>query len=264
MSLPPQTRPAQRYLSEQQPTEQQPTRTPRSKPSLAEQAPSPAELPEVARRLAKRYLPTPPTPRRAAEPLDGLISTILSQQNTAPITRRQFGGLKAAYPSWEMALADGPDGIETVLKAAGGGLSRIKANYIWNVLDQLETTRGELSLKDTRQMNDAEVRTLLESLPGVGMKTASCVLLFDLARPAMPVDTHILRITRRLEWLPAQWNAVKVERWYDEVLPATWAERYTFHVSAIRHGRETCKAQRPKCGECVLQELCPSAGVFLK
>ncbi|AWN23956.1 Fe-S cluster assembly protein HesB [Deinococcus irradiatisoli] len=234
------------------------TRTP-----LSEQAPPSPALPEIARRLAERYLPTPPTPRQAAEPLDGLISTILSQQNTAPITRRQFAGLKAAYPGWEAALADGPDGIEAVLKAAGGGLSRIKADYIWNVLHQLEETRGGLSLKDTRRMNDAEVRALLQSLPGVGMKTASCVLLFDLARPAMPVDTHIWRLARRLELVPGSWNAVKVEQWFDEVLPRSWKGRYTFHVAAIRHGRETCKAQRPLCGECVLRELCPSAGIFL-
>ncbi|WP_420596357.1 endonuclease III domain-containing protein [Deinococcus sp.] len=236
---------------------------PKPRPTLTEQSPPPETLPEIARRLAKRYLPTPPAPRKAAEPLDGLIGTILSQQNTAPITRRQFDGLKIAYPRWEAALADGPDGIETVLKAAGGGLSRIKSEYIWKVLRQLEDTRGTLSLKDTREMNDNQVRTLLESLPGVGMKTASCVLLFDLSRPAMPVDTHIGRIARRLELVPAAWNAVKVEKWFDEVLPRTWNERYTFHVSAIRHGRETCKAQRPRCEACVLQDLCPSAGVFL-
>ena len=242
------------------------TPTPRPnkpRPTLAEHAPPPAHLPEIARRLAGRYLPTPPVPRRAAEPTDGLISTILSQQNTAVITRRQFDGLKAAYPRWEAALADGPDGIEAVLRAAGGGLSRLKSQYIFQVLERLEETRGTLSLKDTREMEDAEVRALLESLPGVGMKTASCVLLFDLARPAMPVDTHIWRISRRLELTPSHWNAVKVEKWFDEVLPRTWQARYTFHVAAIRHGRETCKAQRPRCETCVLQDLCPSAGVFL-
>jgi len=233
------------------------------RPKLAEQSPPPDSLDEIARRLAERYLPTPPTPRRAAEPTDGLIGTILSQQNTAAITRRQFDALKAAYPRWEAALADGPDGIEAVLKGAGGGLPRVKSQYIFQVLDRLEETRGTLSLKDTREMDDAQVRTLLESLPGVGMKTASCVLLFDLARPAMPVDTHIWRLSRRLELTPGQWNAVKVEKWFDEVLPRDWQARYTFHVSAIRHGRETCKAQRPRCEACVLQELCPSAGVFL-
>ncbi|GAA4003371.1 endonuclease III [Deinococcus rubellus] len=245
------------------PSHPAPPRPTKPCPTLAEQAPPPDSLPEIARRLAERYLPTPPVPRRAAEPTDGLIGTILSQQNTAAITRRQFDALKAAYPIWEAALADGPDGIEAVLKAAGGGLSRVKSHYIFQVLERLENTRGTLSLKDTREMDDAQVRALLESLPGVGMKTASCVLLFDLARPAMPVDTHIWRISRRLELTPGTWNAVKVEKWFDEVLPRTWQARYTFHVAAIRHGRETCKAQRPRCEACVLSGLCPSAGIFL-
>jgi endonuclease III len=236
---------------------------PASRLPLAEQSPPPKTLPEIARRLARRYLPTPPTPRRAAEPLDGLIQTVLSQQNTGVITRRQFAALKAAYPLWEAALADGPDGIEAVLKAAGGGLSRVKAGYIWHILERIETERGQLSLRELRDLDDTQARALLEDLPGVGMKTASCVLLFDLARPAMPVDTHIWRIARRLELVPGEWNAVKVEKWFDEVLPRTWKGRYTFHIATIRHGRETCKAQRPLCAGCVLNDLCPSAGVFL-
>lgn len=236
---------------------------PAGKPSLAEQQPPPDHLPEIARRLRKRYLPTVPKPRQSREPLDGLIGTILSQQNTGALTRRQFDGLKAAYPHWEAALADGPDGIEATLRAAGGGLARTKADYIYQVLHQLHQGRGELSLRGTRDMSDAQARDFMQSLPGVGQKTASCVLLFDLARPAMPVDTHIDRIAKRLELVPAGWNAVKVEKWFDEVLPRTWKDRYAFHIAAIRHGRETCKAQKPRCEGCVLRDLCPSAGIFL-
>jgi endonuclease-3 len=131
------------------------------------------------------------------------------------------------------------------------------------VLNMLQQERGLLSLQDTTQMGDAQVRALLEALPGVGPKTASCVLLFDLARPAMPVDTHIERISRRLELVPVKWNAVRIERWYEEMLPRTWAERYTFHVSTIRHGQQICRSHRPRCAECLLQDLCPSAGIVL-
>lgn len=233
------------------------------RPSLLDQHPAPPQLPEVTRRLRERYLPDPPTPERSAEPLDGLIGTILSQQNLAVITRRQFDGLKLVYPRWEAALQDGPDGIETALRAAGGGLIRSKARTIWNVLHQLQETRGTLSLRDTRDMDDTQIRTLLEGLPGVGPKTTSCVLLFDLARPAMPVDTHIERISRRLELVPQKWNAVKIERWYEQILPHSWQERYTFHVSMIRHGQQVCRSQRPNCAGCLLQDLCPSAGIFL-
>lgn len=230
--------------------------------SLAEHSP-PATLPEIARRLEEHYLPTLPTPRRAAEPLNGLIQTVLSQQNTGVITARQFAALRAAYPVWEAALLGGPDGIEAVLRGAGGGLARTKAGYIWQILERLDTERGALSLRDLQDLDDAQARALLESLPGVGRKTASCVLLFDLARPAMPVDTHIWRVARRLELVPGVWSAVKVEKWFDAALPRTWAQRYAFHVATFRHGRDTCKAQRPRCGECVLSDLCPSAGVVL-
>ena len=225
--------------------------------------PAPPQLPEVARRLKERYLPHPPTPQLSREPLDGLIQTILSQQNTAPITRRQYHGLKEAFPSWQAALHGGPDGIEAALRAAGGGLARSKAAAIWNSLHQLQETRGQLSLRDLRALPDAEVRTLLESLPGVGPKTASCVLLFELGRPAMPVDTHIERVARRLELVPPKWNAVRIERWFEGVLPPGWSERYTFHVSTIRHGQQICLAQRPLCRECPLSDLCPSAGLVL-
>lgn len=231
--------------------------------TLAEQHPAPPQLPDVARRLKERYLPVAPLPKRSTEPLDGLIETILSQQNLGVMTRRQFAGLKSVYPRWEAAYLDGADGIESALRAVGGGLIRSKANTIWNVLDRLQQERGALSLQDTRAMDNGQIRTLLESLPGVGPKTASCVLLFDLARPAMPVDTHIERIARRLELVPVKWNAVKIERWYEEVLPRSWDERYTFHVSTIRHGQQVCRSQRPLCAECLLQDLCPSAGIFL-
>ncbi|WP_051086929.1 endonuclease III domain-containing protein [Deinococcus apachensis] len=240
------------------------------RPTPAQEAPPPDHLPEILRRLAEAYLPSPPAPRVSPEPLDDLVETILAQQNTSALTRRQFAALKAAYPVWEAALADGPDGVEAVLRAAGGGLARIKADYIWNVLHRLEELQspGEegspLSLRALRSMDDAEARALLESLPGVGMKTASLLLLFDLARPAIPVENNIWRVAGRLDLIPARWNVLKAERWFDEVLPRDWATRYTFHVSAIRHGRQTCLSRRPRCEVCVLRDLCPSAGIFLE
>ncbi|WP_199776893.1 endonuclease III [Deinococcus sp. NW-56] len=233
------------------------------RPTPAQEAPPPAHLPEVLRRLREAYLPTLPAPRISPEPLDDLVETILAQQNTGTVTRRQFAALKAAYPVWEAALADGPDGVEATLRGAGGGLARMKADYIWNVLHRLEETRGHLSLRDLRSLPDAEVRALLESLPGVGMKTASLLMLFDLARPAIPVENHIGRVAARLDLVPARWSLLKIERWFDEVLPHEWSVRYAAHVATIRHGRQTCLARRPRCEACVLRDLCPSAGLFL-
>ncbi|GAA5511659.1 endonuclease III [Deinococcus carri] len=239
------------------------------RPTPAQEVPPPAHLPEIMRRLVEAYLPAPLTPHVSREPLNDLIQTILAQQNTSALTRRQFGALRAAYPVWEAALADGPDGVEAVLRAAGGGLARTKADYIWNVLHRLEELRppeeadAPLSLRVLRTMSDADARALLEALPGVGMKTASLLLLFDLARPAIPIENNIWRVAGRLDLIPARWNLLKAERWFDEVLVRDWATRATFHVSAIRHGRQTCLSRRPRCEVCVLQDLCPSVGLFL-
>jgi endonuclease III len=218
-------------------------------------------LKTVAARLLKRY--GRHAPDRASspltDPLDGLIATILSQQNVGVVTERMFNALKTAFISWQIAWASGPDAITLVLEASGGGLARVKADYIYRSLDKLAILRGELSLEFLRELPDRDVRDFLEALPGVGPKTASCVLMFDLERPAMPVDTHIHRIAKRLEFVPADSSAPQAETWFDTHLPKTWASRYEFHVNAFEHGRATCRSQRPNCRECVLEDLCPSA-----
>ncbi len=220
-------------------------------------------MPEVLTRLRQHYLPTLPAPRRFAEPLNGVIRVILAQQNTRRVASRQWETLNAVYPRWEAALADGPDGIEATLRQAGGGLTRMKADYIYGVLHALAESRGELSLRFLRDLDDTGIRRTLESLPGVGMKTTSLVMLFDLLRPAMPVDSHIERWTKRLELVPARWNANKVEGWFDEAIPRDWETRYALHLSGVDHGQETCKSQKPLCAACVLREWCPSAALFL-
>lgn len=82
--------------------------------------------------------------------------------------------------------------------------------------------------------------------------------MFDLGRPAMPIDTHIHRLARRLDLVPTDANTVETERWFDRNLARGWATRYEFHVNAISHDRETCRSQRPRCRHCPLLKLCPS------
>jgi endonuclease III len=217
-------------------------------------------LTEVAARLLRRYGRHAPAPTSSHDdPIEGLIETILSQQNVGIVTRRMYAALKTAFPNWEIALLAGPDVITHVLEASGGGLSRIKAGYIHRALTTILEVRGNLSLEFLRALPDRDVRDFLESLPGVGPKTASCVLMFDLERPAMPVDTHVHRIAKRLEFVAANSSASQAEAWFDTNLARDWAGRYEFHVNAFEHGRATCRSQRPRCRECVLEDLCPSA-----
>ena len=236
-------------------------------PALSEQNPPPAWFGEYLSRLRETYAPELPPPRQFPDPLGGLIRTVLSQQNTRRVAGRQWEVLTATYPQWEAALLDGPDGIEATLKSAGGGLSRMKADYIYGILAHLEDTRGSLSLRFLREFprtpaGDEEARQALAALPGVGHKTVALVCLFDLRRPAMPVDGHMERAAKRLELLPAGWNSLKVERWYAEVVPTDWETRFALHISGVRHGQGTCRSKHPLCPACPLREFCPSAAIF--
>jgi endonuclease-3 len=108
-----------------------------------------------------------------------------------------------------------------------------------------------------RSASDGDVRDYLLTLPGVGPKTAACVLAFSLERPALPVDTHVFRAARRLGFLPEKVDAAKAHDVMEELVPAKL--RVGMHVGLIRLGREICKAGRPRCEVCPLAELCPTA-----
>jgi endonuclease III len=218
---------------------------------------------EVSKRLVRRYARRAPKRDRVREdPIEELIHTILSQQNVGVVTQRLYDALKRAFPTWKQALEVGSDSIQRVLEAAGGGLAAVKAKSIHRCLRQILETRGELSLEFLRRESLEDARDFLENLPGVGPKTSGCVLMFELRLPAMPVDTHIHRIAKRLEFVGASSSATQTQTWFESNLPNTWKARYEFHVNAFSHGRETCKAIRPRCESCVLLELCPSGVLF--
>ncbi|MBO0931940.1 endonuclease III domain-containing protein [Fibrella aquatilis] len=196
-----------------------------------------------------------------SEPLDGLIETILSQQSPIVPTQRMADALRQAFPNWNQALLAGPDVIQVVLAGARGNLTKAKAGYIHRVLGRLLAERGDLSLNFLRTYSAADARQWLLTLPGVGPKTASCVLLFNLQLPAMPVDTHVLRIALRLRLVAENTKPSDVETWFEQQLPQQWESHYEFHLNAIVHGQTTCKAQHPKCADCVLNDCCPSSNL---
>lgn len=234
---------------------------PAKQASTAALPPAPVHLQTVVERLRDHYSPQPATLRPVTEPLDAVIRIILAQQNTSAVASRQYAALRLSYPAWEMALLDGPDGIEDTLRRAGGGLCRIKADYLYGLLHRLDEQYGSLSLRFLTNLSTPEARRVLQNLPGVGLKTASLLLLFDLGRAAMPVENNIGRVLKRLDWVPAAWNLNKSERWLTAVLPQDWEYLYHFHLAFIRHGRQIC-LPRPLCQQCVVQAYCPSAALF--
>jgi endonuclease-3 len=212
---------------------------------------------EVHKRLRREYGPLDP-PRRL-EPLEELVLTILSQ-NTSDVNRdRAWNALRARFPTWEGLARARPGEVSASIRV--GGLSNIKAPRILAVLREIRSREGTFDLGWMRDATDDEVSEYLTSLPGVGPKTAACVLAFSLGRPALPVDTHVHRVAERLGFLPAGATAAKAHRIVKELVPRRL--RVAMHVGLIRHGRALCRAGRPRCEECPLQDLCPSARIYL-
>ncbi len=139
------------------------------------------------------------------------------------------------------------------------GLGGQKSRAIRAALERLRDERGELALDHLAGMPDEEALAYLVSFDGVGLKTAACVLCFSLRRPVLPVDTHVLRIARRLGWASATGGATHAHRELEtRVRPE---DRYALHLLMIRLGREVCRARAPRCPECPLATVCPRVGV---
>jgi len=191
-------------------------------------------------------------------PVAVLIQTILSQNTSDRNSEPAFQRLLASSPSWD-EIADASVGqICEVIKS--GGLGTVKARYIKQALEEIRRREGGFELDFLNKLPLDEARDWLRQLPGVGMKTASVVLLFSLGIPALPVDTHVFRVSKRLGLIDSTVSVEKAHRLLERVVPPQ--DIYQFHVLIIEHGRKICKAQRPRCSECVLGSLCPSYEKF--
>jgi endonuclease-3 len=206
----------------------------------------------VLDRLGERYdHPSWAGPRLDA--VSELVLTILSQNTADTNSFRAFTALRERYPTWQAVLEAPTDELVEVIRP--GGLAPTKAPRIQHVLAEVAAaTNGTWDLSFLGEWPLEEAREWLVSLTGIGRKTASIVLLFNFGRPAMPVDTHVHRVTTRLGMLPPR---TPLDRAHD-LLEAVLApeEIYPFHVETIRHGRDTCRAPRPICGLCPLTDVC--------
>ena len=193
-----------------------------------------------------------PTWRPHHPPLDELILTILSQHTSDVNSVRAFNSLRAHFPNWE-DVRDAPTG-EVAEAIKSGGLAQVKAPRIQEVLRRISDERGGFDLSFLTTIPLAAARAWLTGLPGVGPKTAACVLLFACGLPAMPVDTHVHRVARRLGLAPDRAGAEHTQVLLEAMVPP--ADYYAFHLNLIRHGREVCKAQRPLCERCPVRQWC--------
>jgi len=193
--------------------------------------------------------------RQGGEPIDVLIATILSQNTSDVNSRRAFDSLISTFDNWEAVASAPAEYIAQTIKS--GGLSRIKAVRIKQILKQVEGEGGNISLDFLTSMSTPEAKDYLMSLPGVGPKTASCVLLFGLGKPSLPVDTHVFRVAKRLGLIDSRVSIEKAHNLLQEQIPPP--KVYQFHLHMIEHGRRVCHARQPGCDECVLKGICPSS-----
>jgi endonuclease-3 len=184
------------------------------------------------------------------DPLGELVLTVLSQSTNDRNRDVAFLRLRERFASWE-AVRDAPNAeVEEAIRP--GGISKVKSRRIQEQLRAI----GDLDLSWMRDAPVAESQAYLCALPGVGRKTAACVLLFSYGLHDIPVDTHVSRVGTRLELLEP---GAPFDRLHDQMLAITpTGAELELHVNLLRHGRRTCHARRPACRECALMRMCPS------
>jgi endonuclease-3 len=211
--------------------------------------PSRARVARIRERLAEVY--GVPVADPHGDAMAELVLTVLSQSTNDRNRDVAYLRLRERFPSWE-AVRDAPlEEVEEAIRP--GGISKVKSARIQAIL---EAIGDPLDLGWMRSAPVEESQRYLCALPGVGRKTAACVLLFSFGLRDVPVDTHVSRVGTRLALLRPK---APFEELHDEMLAITPpGAELEFHVNLLRHGRRTCHAQRPACRECALRRMCPS------
>ncbi len=208
-----------------------------------------------------------PLAKPHGHPIAELILTVLSQSTNDRNRDVAYLALRERFATWEEVRDASVDAVEEAIRP--GGISKVKSARIKSILAAITATAPEharsagITLADPLSLDwlagrpVPEAQGYLTSLPGVGRKTAACVLLFALGMRDVPVDTHVSRVGTRLGLFRPR---APFEEMHDEMLEITPpGEELELHLNLLRHGRRTCYARRPACSDCALQRMCPSA-----
>jgi len=184
--------------------------------------------------------------------VDELVCTILSQ-NTNDINRdKAFVKLKETFSNWEEVRDADPEAVKEAIRIAG--LANQKGPNIQAALQFITQERGEIDLDWLKEKTPEETMNWLTQMKGVGLKTASIVMVFSLDMPAFPVDTHVYRVTGRLALRPEKMTIDNAHRWF---MSSNRPESFgSLHLNIISLGRDFCQARKPKCGACPVEKLC--------
>lgn len=202
-------------------------------------------------RLLVRHFGIPYRAKKLPKPIDALIATILSQNTNDKNSYQAYRNLRKKYKSWDELNNASIKEIESVIKVAG--LGKQKSASIKSFLSTLKKKNGKLNLHHVKKMSDLEILTELTSIKGIGVKTASCVLLFSLDRNICPVDTHVHRTLNRIGIVKTKTPDKTFEQ-IKKQLPDGVAHQ--FHTNLIKLGREICKPSNPLCAVCPLLKVC--------
>lgn len=197
-----------------------------------------------------KHFGIPPRNKKLPDPLDMLIATILSQNTNDNNSYKAYLNLKSRYKSWSELVNEKRVAIENIIRVAG--LAKQKSRTIKILLKELNKS-SSMDLEFLKHLDNNRAIEQLSNFDGIGVKTASCVLLFALDRNICPVDTHVHRTTNRI--------GIVSEKTPDKTffaLNKNFPERiaHSFHTNLIRLGREICKPTNPNCGICPLNKIC--------
>ena len=216
----------------------------------------PVPVADIFAALEPLYGPVEWKPRYDA--LNELIFTVLTQHTSDLNAERAFDSLRTQFPEWALVAQADPEQIAAVIRH--GGLANQKSVRIKQILIEVRDRVGQFDLDLLKTMQLEEARSWLTSLPGVGPKTAAVVMAFALGMPAMPVDTHIHRVSTRLGLIRKGTTADEAHPVLESITDPE--QRFPLHVLLITHGRRTCRARNPVCTDCPLAGVCPSRGQF--
>ena len=209
---------------------------------------------EIIKKVNKLLIDHFGIPKRDAKlpnPVDMLIATILSQNTNDNNSYKAFRQLREKFDTWKDVANARRTSIESAIKVAG--LGKQKSAAIKNFLTDIQKKKGEISLNYLSKMPNGDAIDELTGYNGVGVKTASCVLLFSMDKNVCPVDTHVHRTVNRIGIV----NEKTPDKTFIELndnFPPKIA--HSFHTNLIRLGREICKPKNPSCGICPLVKIC--------
>jgi endonuclease-3 len=207
---------------------------------------------EMYERVVEAYGHQPNVPRR--DPMHELISTILSHRTTGKNEDIAYERMRARWKTWE-DVRDAPTD-ELAEEIAPSNFADQKAPRIQAVLRRIIDERGEARIDFLRDMPLLDAMAWLTSLPGVGPKTATLVLLFCFARPVLPVDTHVHRVSQRVGLIGPKVDPTAAHPLLLTLFPEDAQILYNFHIDTLRHGQQICTWSNPRCGRCVLNDIC--------